>query len=180
MSRLSIGKAISIAVLGAAAMAVVVSAQAGGTRSQDGIDQLLAEVRAMRAELSQMARASMRMQMLLARLSLQDQRITALTRQAAGLQDQLASTTQEQAGLAGHLEQMISATQNAAIPESQRREAELEISGIQSRVLKLQQEEQRLQNELGRVSALLADEQARWNDFNTQLDKLEQSLQPPK
>jgi TonB family protein len=72
-------------------MVVVVAtgmlAQAPQGSPEPDVPELLVEVRALRAEVNRAAGASMRMQLLLARLTLQEQRITSLGRQTAEAQD---------------------------------------------------------------------------------------------
>src|ERR1051325_6702667 len=74
-------------------IAVVASAQAD--RRAATLDDLLIEIRGLRADLGQAASASMRMQLLVARLSLQEQRITVLSRQLTDVQSQLGTAVRE-------------------------------------------------------------------------------------
>jgi hypothetical protein len=57
--------------------------QAPAARGDDAIAALTAEVRALRAELAETARASLRLQLLTARIQAQEQRIIYLDRQRA-------------------------------------------------------------------------------------------------
>ena len=68
---------LGIAVV-VAAIASNVSGQAPAPASQDAV---VAEIRALRADLNQRLEASIRMQLLVARLSLQEQRINTVVRQ---------------------------------------------------------------------------------------------------
>lgn len=169
-------RAIGAAVLIAVALAAVVSAQATRNSSADPMDQLLSEVRGLRAELTQAAGASMRMQLLLARLSLQEQRITTLNRQSSELQQQLTDATRDRSMTVQHLEQLTTAIQNNTVPAPAQKDAEYEISALKTRVADQQQEEQRLQNQFAEISRVIAAEQGRWMDFNSRLDELERSL----
>jgi chromosome segregation ATPase len=169
---------VGLAVASAVALVAVVSAQA--TRSgTDGTDQLLSEVKALRAELRQASRTSMRMQLLIARLSLQEQRVAGLVRQAAEIEARLSNASRDQSATSTHLEQLAAALQNAAVPAGNRRDAEVEIAALQARVAEQQQEEQRLRGELDQVSRVMATEQARWTGFNDELDRLQQTLDTP-
>ena len=91
MLRTVLYRAIGVGGVSVVALVGVVSAQAMRTAGTDGMDQLLSEVRGLRAELTQATGTSMRMQLLLARLSLQEQRITVLSRQSSELQQQLTT-----------------------------------------------------------------------------------------
>jgi hypothetical protein len=171
-------RAIGIACVGGIALAGVVSAQA--TRGDsDRTGELLAEVRGLRAELTQVAGASMRMQLLLARLSLQEQRIAALNRASSELQQQLTAVTGAQSATVEHLDRLTAGLQSAAVPPEERKAADFEITALKSRIAEQQQEEQRLQNQLVELSSAISAEQGRWIDFNSRLDELERSLPAP-
>lgn len=144
--------------------------------ASDGMEQLLLEVRALRADLTQAAGASMRMQLLLARLSLQEQRITALSRQSSEVEQQLTAAVAARAATVAHLEQLSAAIEGTGVRSDERKGAEYEISALKSRVAEQQQEEQRLQNQLAELSRAISAEQGRWLDFNTRLDDLERAL----
>lgn len=169
-------RAIGIACIGGIALAGVVSAQAMRGGASDRTDELLAEVRGLRAELTQVAGASMRMQLLLARLSLQEQRIAALARESSDLQQQLTTVTQDQSATVEHLDRLTTGLQSAAVAPEERKAADYEITALKNRVMQQQQEEQRLQNQLAELSRAISAEQGRWIDFNSRLDELERSL----
>ena len=175
MLKTSLNRGFWIVVLGCGALVGVGSAQATRTNS-DGMDQLLAEVRGLRAELRQAAGASTRMQLLIARLSLQEQRITALNRQASELRQQLAEVTRSRTSTGEHLERLITAIQNTAVPTPEQKAIEYEIAALKTRVAEQQQEEQSLQLQFTQVANVIATEQGRWTEFNTRLDELERSL----
>jgi chromosome segregation ATPase len=175
MFNTSLRRTVGIAALGVIALVAAGSAQATRTGS-DGMDQLLAEVRGLRAELRQAAGASTRMQLLLARLSLQEQRITALNRQASDLQQQLAELAQARTTTAEHLDRLTTAFQNTGVPTQDQKAIEYEIAALKTRVVEQQQEEQRLQLQFTQISNVIATEQGRWMEFNTRLDELERSL----
>ncbi len=169
-------RVLGIAGMSGLALVGVVSAQATRSPSSDGMDPLLAEVRGLRAELSQAAGASMRTQLLLGRLSLQEQRITALNRQSSELQQQLTNVTRDRIATTEHLERLTTTLQNNTGPVPEQKELEYQLSALKTRVVEQQQEEQRLQNQFAELSRTIAVEQGRWTDFNSRLDELERSL----
>ena len=135
-------------------------------------DQLLAEVRALRVELNQAAGASIRAQLFVARLQLQEQRVNAVTRELADVQSRLASTQQ---GLVSMRERL------AATEEGQARLPPEDRSDDQVKALRLQLEqgqsrEQDLRAQESALAGAATAEQSRWVDFNNRLDTLEQSL----
>jgi chromosome segregation ATPase len=160
-------------------LAVAASAQATRATNADGMDQLLSEVRGLRAEVAQAAGASMRMQLLLARLSLQEQKIAVLNRQASELQRQLTNLSRDRGTNSEHFERLTTALGSAEIPANERSQVNFEISLLKTRIAEQEQEEQRLQAQAAEVSDVIAAEQGRWMDFNRRLDELERSLQAP-
>jgi hypothetical protein len=150
---------------------------AQGTRtSVDGSaqDALLVEVRALRAEINQVTSDSIRTQLLVARLQLQEQRVYAVARQLVDAQNVLATAHAKADGERARIRQLEDAASRAT---GQARLA------IQQAILEAgaqieQQKEQELQL-LAREAELqkaVNDAQARWTDFNDRLDELERSL----
>ena len=171
-------RAIGIGGITATALVGVSYAQAVRSGSADGLDQLLTEVRALRTELKQASAASMRMQLLVARLSLQEQRIAALNRQYTEVRDQLANARQERNAIAEQVKQMTTAIQAIAVPPEQQRDMELEIASLKSRSTEQEQRERQLQADFDQISATISSEQNRWLELNQRLDDLERSLPP--
>jgi chromosome segregation ATPase len=72
------------------------------------LDDVLVELRGIRADLAETSSASVRSQVLVARLQLQEQRINGLMRQISDVQNQLAGARQQAQGPEGaRLQQMI-------------------------------------------------------------------------
>jgi hypothetical protein len=148
----------------------IVSVLAGqGARSPD---ELLTEVRALRADMHQAASDSIRAQLLVARLQLQDQRVDVVSRQLAEVQSRLMLLQQEQTSTRERLR---------ATEEDQARLPSEDRSDDQARALRLQLEqaqtrEQALQTQESVLQRATRTEQAKWNDFNSRLDALERTL----
>src|SRR5688500_14205101 len=89
----------------AGAMAAAVSGQAGqpAAPARSQMDDLLVEVRAIRADLDRAAAASLRGQLLGMRLQLQEQRITTLSRQLSDVQQRLRANQQTRVSLESSL-----------------------------------------------------------------------------
>jgi chromosome segregation ATPase len=169
-------RVVGFAGLIVAALAGVLSAQAGQSSSGDRMGELLTEVRGLRAELAQAAGASMRMQLLLARLSLQEQRITVLSRQLNEVQEQLMGASQGRSSMADRLSRVIASVQSIDVPAEERKAIEQEIPHIKRQLAEQQQRELQLQTQAAEISAVISAEQGRWLDFNARLDELEHSL----
>jgi chromosome segregation ATPase len=137
------------------------------------MDDVVAEVRALRAEMKQTAEASLRAQLLVARLQVEEQRIAALARQ-------LSETEQQMRELEGArnpmLEQMIKEfDKNPPEPG----EVDM-MAALRVQLDKIQNGDPVLKERQASLSRQLADEQARWVAFNAQLEALEKSVTAAK
>lgn len=142
------------------------------------MDQLLAEVRGLRAEVNQAASTSIRAQLLVARLQLQEQRINTVARQLTEVRNELARVEREQGEATAHLEHLGRIEAGPSQTSQQRAEVENVTPILKASLEQRQKQQQELQAQETTLSGLLADEQARWNDFNGRLDELERSLSP--
>jgi len=137
------------------------------------MDDVVAEVRALRMEMKQSAEAGLRAQLLVARLQVEEQRISGLARQ-------LSETEQEIRALDGArnpwLEQMLKEfDKNPPEPG----EVDM-MAGLRAQLEKIQNGDPVLKERQASLSRQLADEQARWIAFNAQLEALEKSVNAPK
>ena len=139
------------------------------------LDDLVVEVRGLRAELTQAASASMRMQLFVARLSLQEQRITSLSRQLTDVQRELADVTRLRESTAFQLKGAEKAPP-ADLPADQIKEYQEHMARVKATFVQHQQREQLLRNQEIEIAAMIATEQSRWQEFNGRLDDLERSL----
>jgi hypothetical protein len=163
---------VAAVLIGVVAAVTGQSARSTPSVATASLDELITEVRELRAEIKQVAGASIRTQLFVARLQLQEQRVNAVARQLADVQNRLASVQQGQAAMIERL---------AATEEAQDRLPPDDRSDDQIRALKLQLEqgqkrEQDLRAQESAASGTLAAEQSRWTDFNVRLDALERSL----
>ena len=153
-------------VMGAAFLA----GQAPSTAPRSAsLDDVVAEVRALRSEMMQNAEASLRAQLLVARLQVEEQRISGLARQ-------LSETEQQIRALEGArnpmLEQMMKEwDKNPPEPG----EVDM-LAGLRGQLDKIQNGDPVLKERQATLSRQLADEQARWVAFNAQLEALEKSV----
>lgn len=131
----------------------------------DPVAALTSEVRALRTEIAEMARSSIRLQLLVARLQLQEQRILYLDRQRSDIAGNLAGVQQQRI-------QVESMTKmfGKDLPKDG------PFEGIKQQVALLQTQEQELRAQENDLLNSLAAEQARWNDLSGRLEELERSL----
>lgn len=133
------------------------------------LDEVVAEVRALRADMQKMQEVSVRAQLLVARLQVEEQRV-------AGISRELAQTEQQIRGLEAarnpFLEKMINElSKEPAKPE----EAEF-TAMLKGQLEKIQNGDPVLKERQASLTQQLAEEQARWTAFNAQLEALEREL----
>ena len=154
---------------------VALCAQAPATTPNDAVLALTAEVRALRNELSQLVNASVRSQLIVTRIQLQEQRLMHLDRQRADVAAKLGDTEKSQAVLAAQVKQFESP--GAQVPAEQRRDMEGMVGMLRGQLQAGQATQAALRAEHDSLLNALSTEQSRWSDFNNRLDELERSLQ---
>jgi chromosome segregation ATPase len=165
-------------VLAAMLVAVpsIASAQSTAPASPDVLRELLVEVRGLRAAMERAATVGARIQLLVARVQMQEQRIAESSRRAVTVRQELSQLDQSLAQTTA----MVRSIERAAPrsnPEEQR-EMEQMIEMQKTQVASLEKRRQDLLNEDNLLSQQIAADQSRWSDVNTQLDELERSLAP--
>jgi len=166
-------KRIKLAVIGVGVLALV-AGTAGQTAPQN--DPLLAEVRALRAELGQAAGTSIRTQLLVARLQLQEQRINTVSRQLEETRAQLASMPTGVLQIETEIQQLDEQSREPNLPVERRRDIERAVPETKARLAELQRQMADLANRESTLAATLAGEQTRWIEFNGRLDEIEREL----
>ena len=164
-----------------AGVGVGILALAAGTAGQSVMnsDPLLAEVRALRAELNQAAGASIRTQLLVARLTLQEQRINAISKQLADVQMQRNGNDTGLAQMLSQQKQMEDMLRGQLAAE-RRQSLEREIEAVKAPMGQLRRRSEELLAQETALSGQLASEQSRWIDFNSRLDQIESEIRDRK
>jgi len=163
------GRAFVIAgflTIGGVAMAWAQNAPAA---PRDAMADLLAEVRGLRAEMRAASDASFRAQLLVARLQLQEQRITALSRQLTDVQRQIGENERGRTPLATQVA-MMSGDDQASLKEREARE--LAVRPLKNILDQMEKADRDLKAQETYLTGVIAEEQARWADFNARLDQL--------
>jgi chromosome segregation ATPase len=183
MTERSVKRFVMTGVMAAAALvvpAIWAGAQTAPPRATADpvLEALLAEVRALRVAMEQMASAGPRIQLFTARLQLQETRISNMIRRLDGIRDQLSgmredlSTAEE---MQKRVEGMLASTTLAENSEGRQQlmqelpERKRQAAALRARVSALTSEE-------GQLVADITAEQARWTDINARLDELERLL----
>jgi chromosome segregation ATPase len=160
-------------LLGATLLTAQTPQTAVAPTHQASIDDLVAEVRGLRADILQMADSSLRAQLLVARLQVQEQRI-------AGVAKQLADTEEQLGKLDGARNPMLTKLlKDLQAEPSDPDEAEL-VAGMKAQLEKIENGDPVLKERQATLARLLSEEQARWVAFNAQLEELERRATAPK
>ena len=153
--EIAIGSCVGLLIVGA------VSGQA--QRAPATLDDVLIEIRGMRAEINRAASASVRTQLLVAHMTAEEIRLMTAAQQLAGVRQQLAESrlrlapSTEQIRPAMETNSQILAPLRHTVQEEQRRNGEL-------------------QRQEAALSRLIEGEQGRLAEFTSQLNELERAL----
>jgi chromosome segregation ATPase len=139
-------------------------------------DALLAEVRALRAELNQAAGASIRTQLLVGRLQLQEQRINTVAKQLDETRLLLSTFPSRLMPMQNQLKQLETEARDPSMTQDRRQAIDLGITQMKARIADTQKQFGDLTEKESGLAQMLANEQGRWSDFNTRLDDIEREL----
>jgi hypothetical protein len=153
-------------------VAALMAQNATAPPQRNQMDELLAEVRAIRADLDRAAAASTRGQLLGMRLQMQEQRIATLSRQLSDVQDKLRGNAHARATFAPFLK-MLDQDDKEQAP-GKKEEARM-ANPIRSQLLALDKADVELRAEEVNLLNQLQTEQSRWLGFNTQIEELERA-----
>jgi hypothetical protein len=149
----------------------VADAQAPRTDSEVAVTALVTEVRALRADLAVAAQRTLRTQILLGRVQMQEQRIAYLDRQRVDVSAKVMEASQGTAAL------KLRADQNCQSLQAEiGRQCELNRKELLTQVELAQNREQLLRNQETDMAAAVQTEQARWAEFNARLDEVERTI----
>jgi chromosome segregation ATPase len=159
--------------------------QTQGTGSQDIMPALLTEVRGLRAAMERSATSGARVQLVLGRLQLQEQRVTSALRRLDEIRSKLTTAQREATGLQDQFENLEAELKEAGAnprtpaqgePRPSREHMEAMVAGTRRELERKSSEVQRLAAEEAQVASEITNEQARWYEFNQRLEELERAL----
>jgi outer membrane murein-binding lipoprotein Lpp len=136
---------------------------------QTSMDDLVTEVRALRADIQQMADASIRAQLLVGRLQVQEQRIAGIAKQLTETEEQIRALD---AARNPFLTEML---KNFDKEPTEPGEVNM-FAGMKAQLEKIENGDPVLKERQASLSRLLSEEQARWLAFNAQLEELEKAV----
>jgi len=166
----------AVVALGAAVVASAVALSGQTQRQAATLDDVVNELRALRAELRQTSGGNARMQLLVARLTAQEQRVGILSSQRANLTPRLIEATRVRADVEAQLKRFEDIEAKNLPAELTRDERDGMLENLKGVLARASDVERQLRAEDNQLSAEIANEQNRWLDVNGRLDVLEREL----
>jgi chromosome segregation ATPase len=161
-------------MLGLAALVLGGVASGQGHRPDATLDELVVEVQALRAEMNQAAAASIRAQLLVGRLQMEDQRIAGVARELEAVQADLVANAQARADAATKLKAVEEAALGAT--NDVREEAEKQLAATKASAQQADRRQQALKRRESALTKELQEDQARWQQINARLETFEQGI----
>jgi chromosome segregation ATPase len=146
-------------------------------QAQDPLTALLGEVHALRIAMEQSATVAPRVQLTLARLNIEEQRIAQLAAQVDQVRRELTAASLESQKLAEQVPEVEKGLQTAP-DDKTRRGYEYEQVALKQKMNAQSRLEQQLRTRENESAQALGTEQSRWIDLNARLDELERLLGP--
>ena len=134
------------------------------------LDDVLTELRALRTELKESSSASLRAQLLVARLQLQEQRISDVWRQLSEVADKVQANEKGR----GAPEQILKMMGLEPGVEPSKEMASI-VDMFRNQMAATEKTDLELKQRQTELMQLMAQEQSRWAAFNTQLEALEKA-----
>jgi chromosome segregation ATPase len=156
-------------------LVAVPSSAVAQARTDDPIRELLSEVRLLRQALERAATTGTRIQLLVARVQLQEQRVGDLSRRLDGARSELRDLERVLAPTGQEVESFEEKAAQSTDPQ-ERRGAEQHAARMKVQLAGMERRRQELTNDDAMLSQQLSTEQNRLADFNERLEQLEQSL----
>jgi len=153
------------------------SAQRSATTTADPIPALLVEVHALRLALEQSAAVTPRVQLTLARLNIEEQRITQLAAQLDRARQELTQAhllSQKWSEEVTDVEKRLQTEGD----DKENKGLEIGLSDLKSRLKAQIASEEQIRNRENDAMQALNTEQSRWIELNSRLDELERLLAP--
>jgi predicted nucleic acid-binding Zn-ribbon protein len=132
------------------------------------LQTLLNEVRALRLALERANQLGPKIQIGLARMRFQEERVQGITRQLDAAHNELSNIQNTQSGLAGKIKELESRISQGTDP-TVRKQVEYDIESMKGEMERLNAREQQFRAREAELNVLLQNEQAKWNEINDQL-----------
>ena len=156
--------------------AILAAAQGQPETTQDSaLQALLKEVRALRVAIEQSNRIAPRIQIVVARMQTQEERVRNASRRLQDVRDKLADTVSRRAKDAQNIK-AIESQQSLVVDPNARKQFENDVAGFKSEDEALAAVEQQLRAQESEANAELTREQARLDEANDSLNALQRAL----
>ena len=155
----------------------IVAAGPQAVQAAEPMTALLAEVHALRLALEHSATIAPRVQLSLARLNIEEQRIGQLAAQLDQVRRELSAAVLESQKLSDQLPDVEKGIQTAP-DDKARRSYEYEHADVKRKLAAQSRLEEQFRARENEIAQALSTEQARWIDLNARLDELERLLGP--
>jgi hypothetical protein len=143
------------------------------------IQALLKEVHALRVTMEQGNQIGPRIQIVLARIQLQEERVRNATRQVQDARDKAGDMQTKRAETADRIKQFEAQLTQTTDPNA-RKQVEFDITEMKAAVDRLSALEQQFRAQEAEAKSLLLAEQGRWNEANDMLTSIERGLARPQ
>jgi chromosome segregation ATPase len=152
-------------VILACVLAIVVDSMVSGQQQQRPAtqDDLLAEIRGLRADLNRIAQNTVRVQLVTARLTVQEGRLSTLSQQLNSVRQQLAQS------------QLTLAPFTLQLKQAQESNSEV-LAPLRKTIEEVQKRDRELRVQEAELDRLITSEENRWMDFNSRLEEIERTL----
>lgn len=157
------------------AVTIPAFAQTAKPAAESDTAVLTREIRALRQDLAETARATLKLQLMTARIQAQEQRIIYLDRQRAEAATRRSGAEQERNEIAAEI-QTLTGQDLSKLTTAHRRDVEWTLARFKQQLATQDTLVVQLQTEEADAASALAQEQGRWADLNQRLDELERSL----
>jgi hypothetical protein len=172
--RLRRWQGIALLLVTTIVLAGVVSGQTA--RPTATIDDLVAEIRGLRAEINQVGAAGIRVQLLSTRLSLQEQRIRTSADQLAEVTRMLTSSGADYHARSAHLKRLEDSFAGSTASSAKSAELEAMMGHLREEVARSGRDEEALRAQQQELVKMLSSEKSLWIDFNSKLAGIEREL----
>ncbi len=142
---------------------------------EDTLQTLLKEVHALRVAMERSNQIAPKVQIALARMQLQEERVRNATRQLQDARNKITDI-QNKASEIGEEAKRVETRQAQSTDPNERKQMDLELSQAKVMLVRLEAEEQQFRAKEAEASSLVMSEQAKWNEVNDLLTSIERVL----
>ena len=148
---------------------------AAAQTQEDTLQTLLKEVHALRVAMERSNQIAPKVQIALARMQLQEERVRNANRQLQDARDKIADFQIKTSRLNDGMKQ-LETKQTQTVDPKERQQLDFEMAQYKAAVAEHAAEEQQFRTKEAEASSLLLSEQAKWNEVNDLLTSIERVL----